>query len=1031
MSPERWQQIAQLFDEVLERGPDERAAFLTTACADDAELRREVESLLAARDSAGRFLDQSALQLAARREAATQTVLPTGQQIAHFQVLAPLGAGAMGEVYLARDTRLARNVALKLLPERFTQDASRLRRFEREARAASSLNHQNIITVFEVGQDGPRHYIAAEFIAGVTLRKHLAEGPLPLAEALDIANQIAAALEAAHAAGIVHRDIKPENVMVRPDGVVKVLDFGIAKLTEKAETDSGGLPLHHSTEQGTVIGTPGYMSPEQARGLEVDARTDIFSLGVVLYEMIAGESPFRGTTSADAIVALLELEPARLSGHNPAVAPALDRLAAKLLAKERGQRYATIAELQRDLESCQPTGGRFGIIWRRAKRRVAALTGTSARPSAARASRRNRFLLVASLLSVVGVVALGWLLYHSSRPVEVWADRAQLHSVGFLSKKIGNDTGISRPAFSPDGKELAYSLGEEDGSAHLWVKEIASERVTPITTGAWRDLAPVWSPDGSRLAFLSNRAGKRDLWIVERAQPAASQPALLKNLELKNSNLLSWASVQGREWIYLEAQNNLFAFDPAPGSTEWRQVTHFEQRDYDAEFALSPNFDQVVYRATRNGQYCLLLTSLRSNETTVLRCGTDGSRAPVWFPDGHKIAFLSNTTGTQQVYVLWLADGRLEQLTFSNYGYLALALAPDGNRLVVNASLMNSGIYAWDFDRQAETEYYAARGAHVLPEVSPAGDRLLFQSGNTLANNDAALFSQPARPGETAARLTDGFRGRWAPNGAALAFLRGPTTNTDLWRLDLQNQTQARLATGLFPAGYSMPYNLHYAEYTWSPDSAKLVYASARPDGVSNLWQVAADGTPPIKLTNNADKLTRLYSPSWSPDGGKLVYLSLGPAAGEPPSTRTRLNLLVAGEPGVLLERQLGLRLLGWLASQELLVAAEVARDEVELLRINLANRQARPSGKVRTDATDSLELAREGRQLALVARRNGRDNLELVSLGTGVVKVLTNNLDPGTRYGSLRWTADGRRLFYSKQEAWHELQLFTKKAEN
>ncbi len=1029
MSPERWQQIAQLFDEVLERGPDERAAFLHEACAADTELRREIESLLAARAGAGEFLNEPALKLEARQVAATQTALPTGQQIAHFQVLAPLGAGAMGEVYLARDTRLARNVALKVLPERFTQDASRLRRFEREARAASSLNHQNIIIVFEVGQDGPRHYIAAEFIEGVTLRKHLAAGPLPLAEALDIASQIAAALKAAHQAGIVHRDIKPENVMVRPDGVVKVLDFGIAKLTEQADA---GAPLSRGTEQGTVIGTPGYMSPEQARGLDVDARTDIFSLGVVLYEMIAGELPFRGTTQADAVVALLELEPARLSSYNPAIAPALDRLAAKLLAKERGERYATIAELRRDLQTCQPSGSRFGITWRKAKQRVAALTGVSAhaRPNLARASRNNRFLLVASLLGVVSVAGLGWLLYRSSQKPEVWAERSQLHSARFLSRQLGTGSGLSRPVFSPNGQEVAYSLGEEAGKTSLWIKSLAREQESRITDGQWKDMEPVWSPDGQKLAFLSNRAGDRDLWMFEFVPPSAGRPTLLRKLDFfktNNTKLLAWAKDQQREWIYLEAQNNLFAVDPI--SAELRQVTQLEKRERDAYFSLAPDLDRVVYLDKLKDDYCLMLKSLRSDETTALLRGTDSYRSPVWFPDGRKIALLSNHTGTYQVYVLWLADRRLEQVTFSNDDYLSVAVAPDGNRLAVKASQENGGIYAWDFGSQTEAQYFSGRGTHVLPQLSPAGDRLLFQSGNTNVDGEVAIFNQPATPNEPAARLTDGYRGRWAPNGASVAFLRGPANKAELWRLNLQDQTRQRLASGLFNSIYtSAPYNLDYAEYCWSPDSARLVYNSRQPSDLSNLWQVAADGTPPVKLTDNADKLTLLYSPLWLPEGDKLVYLTRSqPATAQQPNL-WRLYLRAAGASSILFEHKAGLRILGWLAASGELLITAASGNELELLRINCNDRQARPRGKVRTDYTNSLALARDGRQLALAVRRHGRDNLELVEMGNGAVKALTNNLSLGTRYGSLHWAADGRRLFYSKQEHWHDVLLITKK---
>src|SRR5437867_3627357 len=242
------------------------------------------------------------------------------ETISHYRILQKLGAGGMGEVYLAEDTRLGRKVALKLLPAEFTQDAERVRRFEQEARAASALNHPNIITIHEVGQVDGLHFIVTEFVDGRTLRQHLADGRLPVDETLDVAMQVASALQAAHAAGITHRDIKPENIMLRPDGLVKVLDFGLAKLTERpaaALDPEAPTRLKAQTELGTVMGTVYYMSPEQARGLQVDARTDVFSLGIVLYEMITGSLPFAGETASDVIAAILQTEPAPLTRHAP------------------------------------------------------------------------------------------------------------------------------------------------------------------------------------------------------------------------------------------------------------------------------------------------------------------------------------------------------------------------------------------------------------------------------------------------------------------------------------------------------------------------------------------------------------------------------------------------------------------------------------------------------------------------------------------------------------------------------------------
>jgi serine/threonine protein kinase/Tfp pilus assembly protein PilF len=275
------------------------------------------------------------------------------QNISHYRIIERIGAGGMGEVYLAEDTRLGRNVALKVLPAEFTKDESRLRRFEQEARAASALNHPNILTVFEVGQTEDQHFIVTEFIEGKTLREYSALTRIELSKTLDISIQVANALSVAHQAGIVHRDIKPENLMLREDGYVKVLDFGLAKLAEEQgpTTDTEAVTIAKvATAPGTVMGTASYMSPEQARGLEMDPRTDIFSLGVVLYELIARRLPFEGSTPTDVIVAIVAKEPTPLAQFTPGVPAELERIITKALAKDREERYQTAKDLLIDLK---------------------------------------------------------------------------------------------------------------------------------------------------------------------------------------------------------------------------------------------------------------------------------------------------------------------------------------------------------------------------------------------------------------------------------------------------------------------------------------------------------------------------------------------------------------------------------------------------------------------------------------------------------------------------------------------------------
>src|SRR6266404_6090377 len=342
------QRITDLFDEAMTRGAKERTAFLEEACEGDRDLRQQAERLVKSHEKSGDFLESSAFVVAPELLTDDRGGASVGELIGHYRIESLIGIGGMGEVYLARDERLGRKAALKLLPDSLTTDERQLSRFKNEARSASALNHPNILTVYEIGTEGNQQFIATEFIEGITLRASLACGRMNPHAALDIAVQVASALAAAHEAGVVHRDIKPENIMLRPDGYVKVLDFGIAKLTEQRPTSDDHTVETTAvlqTRQGFVLGTAHYMSPEQARGQKVDARSDIWSLGVVIYEMIAGIPPFRGETPSDCIASILTTEPPPLSGVLPDVSLKLESILQKALRKNSDERYQTIKEM--------------------------------------------------------------------------------------------------------------------------------------------------------------------------------------------------------------------------------------------------------------------------------------------------------------------------------------------------------------------------------------------------------------------------------------------------------------------------------------------------------------------------------------------------------------------------------------------------------------------------------------------------------------------------------------------------------------
>jgi serine/threonine-protein kinase len=426
-NPDRMQQIEKLFLAALEYQPGERTAYLFAACGSDAKLFEEVQKLIAAHEQVGSFMDLPAYEPVAGNHIDSAMQLQIGCQIGQYRILKMIGRGGMGEVYLAQDSKLRRRVALKLLPAHVTRDEQCLKRFQQEAYAASALSHPNIITVYDIGKQDDLHFIATEYIEGETLRQIMMNrGKMTMGQALEIAIQVSAALSAAHATGIIHRDIKPENIMMRSDGYVKVLDFGLAKLADP-QTGASALQMI-DTEPGMLMGTLSYMSPEQARGRSVDARTDIFSLGIVLYEMVAGCAPFTGESGADVLVALLEREPPPLAD----VSPELQRIISKTLRRDRDERYQTMQGLLADLKdlreeiqvqaklersgSLEPGSGEV-----KAKRinEIEARTTSSAEYLVSEIKRNKKIALLVLLFIIIVAIDIGYyLLKDSEGPID-------------------------------------------------------------------------------------------------------------------------------------------------------------------------------------------------------------------------------------------------------------------------------------------------------------------------------------------------------------------------------------------------------------------------------------------------------------------------------------------------------------------------------------------------------------------------------------------------------------------------------------
>jgi serine/threonine protein kinase len=484
MASERWRKIERIYDAALQRAPSERPAFLESVCVDDEALRRDVERLLAANEKAGGFLASPAWEVApGTLVSQTMTVdrdpSLVGRHVGHYSVLAPLGVGGMGEVYRAHDSRLNRQVALKVLPDLFAINPDRLARFKREAHVLASLNHPNIAAIYGFEDAGDVKALVLELVEGPTLADRIARGPITLEEALPIARQIADALEAAHERGIVHRDLKPANVKVRTDGVVKVLDFGLARALEvessgDALTESPIVPSPLVTADGIIVGTPAYMAPEQARGKAADKRTDLWAFGCVLYEMLTGRRPFSGRDTSETLAAVVKDEPDWRALPDATPLP-IYRLLQRCLVKDPKARAAdaSIARIEIDDAVASPDHDV---------------------PARWRSRRVERVAWAAALASVaaVGIAATMWALRPSPAPSEIRVEISTPPTADPLSLAI-----------SPDGQKIVF-VNSTEGRSRLELRTLDSGSAFPLA-GTEDAGAPFWSPDSQSVAFFNQR----------------------------------------------------------------------------------------------------------------------------------------------------------------------------------------------------------------------------------------------------------------------------------------------------------------------------------------------------------------------------------------------------------------------------------------------------------------------------------------------------------------------------------------------
>ncbi len=739
--------------------------------------------------------------------------LTRGTRIGPYEIIDPLGAGGMGEVWLATDPRLQRNVAIKALSSAVSRDPSALARFEREARFLAALNHPNVASIHGLEEVGDERFIVMELVPGDTLQALIARGPLPLRDALRIGAEIASGLEAAHDAGIIHRDLKPANIKVTADGRVKILDFGIARpsASETAATDTQSPTVAGAqlTDAGSVIGTPSYMSPEQLRGDALDRRTDIWSFGCVLFEMLAGRRPWAGATFYDIVAAIETREPdwSLLPAHTP---EPVRHILRRCLQRDPHERLRDAADLRLTLEDAR-----------------AGFTATAVKPVA---TRRGSWVVPAVAIAFVVTIAL-LVIDLARRPSAV---RATAERAPFALSQVTSGAGIEEfPSWSPDGKQLVYCSGVS-GVRKLFLTRPGTSQETQLTSGSFDDIQPAWSRDGKQILFVRGReAGKRleptdvfgpyeggDVWTIDLAthgERKVLENAFNPSMSPDGSSIAvdaSWAGPR-RIWIV-----NARGLNP-------QQITS-DPSEAVAQFAprWSPDSTRLVFQNVERTKFDIREVQVSTRQTSWITNDIYMDVTPVWSSSGKHVYFSSFRSGGMNIW-----------------------------RVAVNGDGALAG--------QPE-QVTSGAGQDVQLAAAPAGDRMAFA---TLRQN-ADLWRMPIGASGTAAgppepliaTSREDSRGAWSPDGSQIAFNSDRGGSMNIWLFALRDGATRQLTSG--PGGDFQP--------SWSPDGGRVCFFSAR-GGSPDIWVSELSSG---KLTQMTRGTSLDINPAFSPAGDLIAYQS-------------------------------------------------------------------------------------------------------------------------------------------------------------